>query len=525
MQNTYGHDSERRGSPGNAWTQPGNGYFNGSASMKQDCPVPEQSASRDDSGQFQNSPSSFASQGPTRDRGKGSLPLWLSLGGAAVVVLVLLWCLVFHFMGSRAYASGEYEKAASLLRKDFLLSRTMLWNAEYQNAILTYNQGRFEQAAEMYSRLGDEAHDGWLMAVTAEAERIQRASSAEAGWEYLKPYAGEEGIDRAISRFQMQIAKEHLEKGQYEEAVSIASQIMYQDEVDLDTFYEKAYFLMGTQALTQQNYTQAADYLLQCKDTSAREYGGILKDIQSGFYYKAAQRIVAMENHALDVYLEESLDWILTESIEENSSQDLDVRLNQGAAKKLLWSDADTLSAEQFSEDDEFLFYEGGDHIGEIRAEPDLIPVTSLSALLQKTAITPAGKFLILREQYGYPKEQPYYAVDFETMSGLPSSLYPVSLSEVEYLITLSYDYSQINRGTLVTSFSDGSKTRQPVVVLRLKGQVRLESLLSKQELYRSPVVHGGSSPSLLGGGTDWKCGDPPRIGKYIYTAITKVMP
>lgn len=525
MQNTYGHDSERHDSPGNAWTQPKNGYFHESASMKQDCPVPEQPASRDDSGQFQNSPSSFASQGHTQDRGKGSLPLWLSLGGAAVVVLVLLWCLVFHFMGSRAYASGEYEKAASLLRKDFLLSRTMLWNAEYQNATQTYNQGKYEQAAQMYSRLGDEAHDGWLMAVTAEAERIQRASSAEAGWEYLKPYAGEEGIDRAISRFQMQIAKERLEKGQYTEALSIASGIMYQDEVDLGTFYEKAYYLLGTQALSQKNYAQAADYLLQCKDASAREYGGILKDIQSGQYYKAAQRIVAMDTHDLDRYLEVSLDGILTKSIEENSSQDLNVRLNQGAAKNLIWSGSDTLTAGQFTEVGEFFFYEGGNHIGEIRAEPDLIPVTSLSALLQKTAVTPAGKILILREQYGYPKDQPYYAVDFETMSGLPASMYPVSLAEVEYLITLSYDYTQINRGTLVTSYGDGSKTRQPVVILRLKGQVRLESLLSRQELYRSPVVHGGSSPSLLGGGTDWKCGDPPRIGKYIYTAITKVMP
>lgn len=57
------------------------------------------------------------------------------------------------------------------------------------------------------------------------------------------------------------------------------------------------------------------------------------------------------------------------------------------------------------------------------------------------------------------------------------------------------------------------------------KGQVRLEALLSNQELYRSPVVQGGSSPSLLDGGTDWKCGDPPRIGKYIFKAIKKVMP
>ena len=203
------------------------------------------------------------------------------------------------------------------------------------------------------------------------------------------------------------------------------------------------------------------------------------------------------------------------------------IRLNQEAAQKVLWNgqDADAFSAEWFSDDEDFFFFEGGECIGEIKEELNLIPVTSLDALLQKTAVTPAGKILILRDQYGYPKDQPYYAVDFETMSGLPASMYPVSLAEVEYLITLSYDYTQINRGTLVTSYGDGSKTRQPVVILRLKGQVRLESLLSKQELYRSPVVQGGSFPSLLGGGTDWKCGDPPRIGKYIYTAITKVMP
>ena len=232
-----------------------------------------------------------------------------------------------------------------------------------------------------------------------------------------------------------------------------------------------------------------------------------------------------MEAHALDSYLAEPLDSILAESIKENNSQDLDVRLNQGAARNLLWDDADAFSAERFSEDGDFFFFEGGDYIGEIQAEPTLMPVTSLSTLLQKTAITPAGKVLILQEQYGYPERQPYYAVDLGTMSNLPASMYPASLSEVEYLITLSYDYTQTNRGTLVTSFGDGSKTQRPVAILSLKGQVRIEALPSNQELYHSPVVQGEAWPSALEVGVDWKCGDPPRIGKYIYTAITKVMP
>ena len=124
--------------------------------------------------------------------------------------------------------------------------------------------------------------------MTAESERIQRESSAEAGLEYLGPYAGEERIDRTISRLQMQMAKEHLEKGQYTEAVSIASGIVYQDEVDLDTFYEKAYYQMGTEALSQKNYAQAADYLLRCKDTSARTHGTILKNMQE------AQKIITL---------------------------------------------------------------------------------------------------------------------------------------------------------------------------------------------------------------------------------------
>lgn len=527
MLNKHEHDSDQCNTLGNVWSQPNSDYFKESASMKKESPILEKPISSGDPRESQNSRLPSENRQSKQVRKKGNLLLWLPLGGMLLVVLALLWCLAFHFLGNRAYSSGEYEKAASLFRKDFLLSQAMLWNAEYISATEKFNQGQFEQAAEIYSKLGDEAHEDWLNAVTAESERIQRESSAEAGLEYLGPYAGEERIDRTISRLQMQMAKEHLEKGQYTEAVSIASGIVYQDEVNLDTFYEKAYYLMGTEALSQKNYAQAADYLLRCKDTSARTHGTILKNMQEGAYYEAAQSIMALKASAQDSDLTDALNAILTSRINEKEGKSLEIRLNQEAAQKVLWNgqDADAFSAEWFSDDEDLFFFEGGEYIGEIQEELNLIPVTSLDAILQKTAITPAGKVLILREQYGYPKAEPYYAVDLGTMSSLPASVYPASLAEVEYLITLFYDYAQTNRGTLVTSFSDGSKTQRPVVVLRLKGQVRVEALPSNQELYHSPVVQGGASPSALGGGTDWKCGDPPRIGKYIYTAITKVMP
>lgn len=495
--------------------------------MKKESPILEKPISSSDPRKWQNSQLSSENRQGQQICRKVSRLLWLPLGGMLLVVLALLWCLAFHFLGNRAYSNGEYERAAYLFRKDFLLSQTMLWNAEYINATEKFNQGQFEQAAEIYSKLGDEAHEDWLNAVTAESERIQRESSAEAGLEYLEPYAGEERIDRTISRLQMQMAKEHLEKGQYTEAISIASGIVYQDEVDLDTFYEKAYYLMGTEALSQKNYAQAADYFLQCKDASARTHGTILKNMEEGSYYEAAQSIMALKAHAQNSDLTDALNAILTSRIDETEGKNLEIRLNQEAAQKVLWNDQDTnaFSKERFSDDGEFLFFEGSKYIGEIQSESNLIPVTSLDALLQKTAVTPAGKVLILREQYGYPKAEPYYAVDLGEMSRLPASVYPASLSEVEYLITLSYDYTQTNRGTLVISYGDGSKTQNPVVILRLKGQVRVVALPSNQELYHSPVVQGGTSPYALGGGADWKCGDPPRIGKYIYTAITKVMP
>ena len=74
-----------------------------------------------------------------------------------------------------------------------------------------------------------------------------------------------------------------------------------------------------------------------------------------------------MEAHALDSYLAEPLDSILAESIKENNSQDLDVRLNQGAARNLLWDDADAFSAERFYEDGDFFFFEGGTTSGKSR--------------------------------------------------------------------------------------------------------------------------------------------------------------
>lgn len=527
MLNKNEHDSDRCNTPENVWFHPKQDYFNESPSRKRESPIVEHPVSSGNTRESLYSQSPSENQQGKQVRRKASRLLWLPLGGMLLVILVLLWCLTFHFWGRSAYSNGEYAKAATLFRKDFLLSQTMLWNAEFQDATEKFNQGQFEQAAEIYSTLGDEGHDGWLNAVTAESERIQRESSAEAGLEYLKPYAGEEQIDRAISRLQMQMAKEYLEKGLYTEAVSIASVIMYQDEVDLDTFYEKAYYLLGTQALSQKNYAQAADFLLLCKDASAREHGTILKNMQEGAYYEAAQGIVALKTNAQDSDLTDALNAILTSRINEKERENLEVRLNQEAAQKILWRDldADTFSEERFADDEDFLFFEGGKYIGEIDEDVDLIPVTSLDGLLRKTAIAPAGKILILREQYGYPKAEPYYAVDLETMSKLPSSMYPTNLAEVEYLITLAYDYTQTNRGTLVTTYGNGSTTRHPVVILRLKAQVLAKALTSNQELYHSPVVQGGASPSTLGGGVDWKCGDPPRIGKYIYTAIAKVMP
>lgn len=139
MLNKHEHDSDQCNTLGNVWSQPNSDYFKEFASMKKESPILEKPISSGDPRESQNSRLPSENRQSKQVRKKGNLLLWLPLGGMLLVVLALLWCLAFHFLGNRAYSSGEYEKAASLFRKDFLLSQAMLWNAEYINATEKFN--------------------------------------------------------------------------------------------------------------------------------------------------------------------------------------------------------------------------------------------------------------------------------------------------------------------------------------------------------------------------------------------------
>lgn len=77
------------------------------------------------------------------------------LGTAAVVALatlVMLWCVVFGFLGKSAYESGDYEKSANLLTKDFLFSGERRQSALRKAGRMAYAQERYEDAAEYYEK-------------------------------------------------------------------------------------------------------------------------------------------------------------------------------------------------------------------------------------------------------------------------------------------------------------------------------------------------------------------------------------
>ena len=167
-----------------------------------------------------------------------------------------------------------------------------------------------------------------------------------------------------------------------------------------------------------------------------------------------------------------------------------------------------------------------GATIGPVRSSNKLYPISSLEELYRECGKEEVGKILVVRRQYDYPKGDAFCAIDFGVMKYLPEEYYPSKLSEVEYVVLVTYDYSSVGTFLVTSTTTRGNSSTDfsyEVDGLQIKATIETIGFPSRS-VYYSSSTKGSRSLNVLGGTTDWKCGDPPQIGSYLIDAVGKAM-
>lgn len=299
-------------------------------------------------------------------------------------------------------------------------------------------------------------------------------------------------------------------------------------------YTETECFEMGIEAVKQKDLYAAIERFENCSSAEAQDYLHVLTLIAGGDYYEAAEEALSVvEKYPSGIY---QFYWenIIKDSIRILITiMDPDIRLKAEKAVVILDEYrsivGDGLTADNLSNWDLGITF-GSQVIGEIDASEYLYPIDSKSIqeLSAKCADAPAGKVLVVRQQYDYPKGEANFAIDFRLMRYLPIEKYPESLSEVEYVVVITYDHRSVGnyQVTSEATWSDGSTTQNTydVVGLQIFAHIDTISLPSQRTVYTSNNVYGGKDIVALGGTTKWKCGSAPEIGEYILKAFNTAL-
>lgn len=458
------------------------------------------------------------------------------LGTAAVVALatlVMLWCVVFGFLGKSAYESGDYEKSANLLTKDFLFSGERRQSALRKAGRMAYAQERYEDAAEYYEKMGDEGHALWVEARCALAAQEILNGNDNEGLLMLEKLGQEPENETTVNEARLKLARQliRLDMPRFEMAESQLTAITDQNLTGLQEFRDELYYQWGMDLLEEGRYSVAGEKMAQCRQNSdAKLLVDVVSCLESGNYYGAAQ--LMCEKNEAEQYHDFRIVWsdMLENYLELDPPSGLEDTLHAEAATLLLdqqmnpWSypETDEDRKEWISNREQARYTTGNledmgpaySAIGKLPGDGDL-EVTSPEDIYAACGTDPKGKILILRQQRDYDTDSNSYAISLDLMRYLPADRFPAALSEVEYVILVSYSYNANGTYTLITK------------ALRESGQVILYKLPEKWSQYSSGTKYGASAPNTFyyyGDPPTYMSGGCPELGSFIYTAYTKAV-
>ena len=447
---------------------------------------------------------------------------------AFLIICVFSWCGINRARGMRAYNSAEYSLAYDFLKRDFIFSKGQAQAALYMSGKDKYNHRQYEEAAAIFLEVGESAYEDWVNSIYNLAKEKSAAGDYDGAIILLHSISNDSRARSLNSEILSRVASELLESGDYEGALAAADGIA--DASQASSLTEEVYFTKGISAIMEGNVEEAIDSLQNCSSKEAQDYVSLLRLVSSGNLYSAAQEALVAVQKYPDGVRQYFWETIITDAADSLNQSNIDSRLLAESAKAIIREYRSSIN-EGITADDlsgwDIGIVIGSSVIGSIDPSDNMIAFSSLSDLYSKCGTNPSGKVLVVRHQYDYPDHNEYCAVDFNIMRYLPKELYPQSLSAVEYVVVVTYDYSKTGTYRVTNTYTwtsgDTTQSSYDVVGLQIKARVETVMLPSQRAVYTSQTIVGESSPSLLGGTTDWKCGDPPALGEYIIKAVSSV--
>ena len=420
-------------------------------------------------------------------KGKKGAGLIIALiSAAAVLVLVLGWCLLFHLQGNSRMKQADYPAAISAYQKDFLFGRGGAREALTKAGEEAFAANDFEAAIGYFERLGKNGRERWADAVYAYGVQLTEQGRPEEAIEVLGQIAEEERAIRQTDVARLAVAQKLYDQGNYQEAVAAAKEVSNPDNADPTPLLNAAYLRIAGGLLRSGRDEEAMTALDSCVDDAKAESNAeALRALLHGDLAAGARAATLALNYGNSELTREEWLTVLERHISSNLPSELKARLDREAALAILgepvqFGGSDYESRVEEMTDSQMVgAYEGYDD--------EWHAFSSLDELYSQCGANPAGKILIVASRHSYPDRNETFAVRFDLMRLLPAERYPASLDEVEYVMVITYDFSK-----------DGSYTNGITVGVRENARINAYRMPDKGHVQAGSSVSGPHSPDTI---------------------------
>ncbi len=443
--------------------------------------------------------------------------LWWIAGAALVIALPLLWCLIFHLQGESQMRREDYTGAMDAFSRDFLFGSDSYREATRMAGEQLFDAGDFVKAERYFRMLGDEGESRGNDCIYERGVQLLAEGEVQNAINTFRMIEGEERAARQIDAANLAIAWQFADAGYYEDAILMVETIKYPDTADPTQLLDLCCRSLGAQAMEEKDYQGALLQYDKCRqDAEAAGNAEILAAMLEGDYLNAAQMAREYQTSGqtdwdLEYWYElmeelmgnweysgpnECLPWLAAEVIMSNGPEMSDEELLAGIQRKVntnsrVWS-INLSSSDKWA-----------------------CVISSPEELARQCGAAPQGKVLIVRQSRSFPNREVFCTISFEAMRVLPEELIPLSLDEVEYIVTLSYDYSRWGTYSMGTA------------ALKENGRVKVIKLPGSVEIYSSSLLQGENPPSTIkfyGSPPPFETGRAPDLSQEVFNALLKIM-
>lgn len=441
---------------------------------------------------------------------KGSL-----IAVAAVLLLVLGFCLFNRLNGDAKINDGEYAAAMKYYDRDFLFSAGKFTEASILAGEDAFSKKNYSEAIKYFESAGESARTRWADAVYEQALVYLNSKDFDKSLEYLNKISDETRAQEQIGVATLEKAKQQYADGNTEEALKTAEGIKNTKYADVTAFFDTVYSETAKEYFLQGDYQSAlADYQKCVENSAAKTNSEILTELIEKRYMEAAALADAsIVGGSTDISRDEWAE-AFDECIGSAIRDDINAVLTGEAAKMIVAGSSvfgSDGALERFIDE-----APSGDMVGSYsKSSENEFLIGNLNELYDKCGKNPAGKILIIAQRHDYPDNEESQAVLLNMMRLLPKEYFPSTLDEVEYIILVDYKY-----------IKNGSYENGLTVALRENAKVKVLRAKDRYQVYTSDTLNGDNSPDMIRYIIPplWWSGGAPNMGKQIYNAAASVI-